>query len=107
MLGKNRKKGDHEEKTPGRSRIEVLGPEYSEGEEIAEKKDKKLSETRLQNQVVASLTPPLLKNCENLLVLLLFLEKFQDYRNLGGNISLFYCAYDVITNRLDIEERDW
>jgi hypothetical protein len=71
-----------------------------------EKKDKKLSEVRLQNQVVASLTPPLLKNCENLLVMLLFLERFQDDKNLGGNIYLFYCAYDVIKNRLDIEERD-
>jgi hypothetical protein len=79
MLGRNRKKGDTEEKTPGRSRIEVLDAEYSDGEEISEKKDKKLSEDRLQNHVVASLTPPL---CENLLVLLLFLEKFQDYQNL-------------------------
>jgi hypothetical protein len=43
MLGRNRKKGDTEEKTPGRSRIEVLDAEYSDGEEISEKKDKKLS----------------------------------------------------------------
>jgi hypothetical protein len=49
----------------------------------------------LQNHVVASLTPPLLRTCENLLVLLLFLERFQDYQNLGGTISLFHCAYDV------------
>ena len=107
MLGRNRKKGETEEKTPGRSRIEVLDAEHSDGEEISEKKDKKLSEDRLQNHVVASLTPPLLKTCENLLVLLLFLEKFQDYQNLGGTISLFHCAYDVIKNRLDFEERDW
>ena len=30
-----------------------VGPEYSEGEEIAEKKDEKLSEARFRNQVVA------------------------------------------------------
>jgi hypothetical protein len=107
MLGRSRKKGETEEKTPGRSKIEVLDAEYSEDEEIAEKKDKKLSEDRLHNQVVASLTPPLLKNCENLLILLLFLEKYHDYQNLGGNISLYHCAYDVIKNRLDCEERDW
>ena len=94
MLGKNRKKGDAEEKTPGRSKIEVLDAEYSEGEEIAERKERK----RFHNQVVASLAPPLLKSCENLLVLLLFLERYQDYQNLGGNISLYYCAYDSDTS---------
>jgi hypothetical protein len=48
-VGEMSEKGRSEEKTPDSA--------DSEGEEIAEKKDKKLSEARLQNQVVASLTP--------------------------------------------------
>ena len=64
------------------------------------------SDSRTINKVVASIQPPILKYCDNLLTLLLFLEKYDDYRHLGGDISLYYCAYDVIKNRLS-RSIDW
>jgi hypothetical protein len=50
-----------------------------------------------ENSQEASINPPLLKFCDNLLVQLLFLERYDDYWNLDGDISLFH----VIKNRLD------
>jgi hypothetical protein len=43
-----------------------------------------------------------LKFCDNLLVL----EKYNDYCNLGGDISIFNCSYDVIKNRFD-DQKKW
>ena len=58
---------------------------------------------RVRSAVVMALTPPSLKYCDNLLSLLLFLEKYDDYHRLGGEISLFHCAYDVVKSRLDTQ----
>jgi hypothetical protein len=71
-----------------------------------EENSQEYGESRIQSRVFASISPPLLKFCDNLLVLLLFLEKYNDYCNLGGDISLFHCAYDVIKNRLD-DQKEW
>ena len=53
-----------------------------------------------------SLTPPTLRFCDDLLSLLLFLDKFEEYSRLGGEIALYPCVYGVVRNRLD-ERTSW
>ena len=60
----------------------------------------------VQTRVVASVVPPVLNSCNDLLTMLLFLDQYRSYVQLGGDIPLINCAMEVVLNRLD-EDTDW
>jgi hypothetical protein len=75
-------------------------------EEKFENFSRSMRESLPQTKILAALNPPVLANCEDLVSLLLFLERWESYSLIGGEVPLLHCSMTVVENRLE-KGRRW
>jgi len=81
-------------------------------EEVENIEEKQVQRNRYGNQnvqsvYVSSIRPPFLQTCSNILELLKFLDRYDEYNKLGGEIKLVCCLSSVLIEQISFEVKNF